>query len=199
MLSPAPLAFYGKLPWVGDFIARNIEYSQQQQIDQWLVAGFSALQEENPDWLDNYLLAPVWNFMIPAGVWTDTRIVGALMPSVDRVGRYFPFVVFFELDCQMDLVMVSHQLTALATIIPELLQCELVADDIHDFIAAHLNQATKNFSENNYLVAMDFDSLPCFSNEKSYWRKTQDGIIVEFDYAPSADAPLFKRLFGGDF
>ena len=41
-------------------------------------------------WLPIYLESPVWRFELAAGVCGQTEVVGLFLPSVDRVGRYFP-------------------------------------------------------------------------------------------------------------
>src|SRR4051794_31956021 len=41
-------------------------------------------------WLPAFLEAPVWRFLVPAGLCGARAAVGLMMPSVDRVGRYFP-------------------------------------------------------------------------------------------------------------
>ncbi len=50
------------------------------------------------DWLEHYLVAPAWHFMLPAGVWSPFPLAGTAIPSVDRVGRYFPLAVLTGLD-----------------------------------------------------------------------------------------------------
>jgi type VI secretion system protein ImpM len=46
-----------------------------------------------PDWLDAWLEAPIWNFALSPGVCGPDAAVGVWVPSVDRVGRYFPLMV----------------------------------------------------------------------------------------------------------
>jgi type VI secretion system protein ImpM len=85
---------YGKLPGLGDFVSRRLPRTVVDAIDGWLqsVIGDSrTLLGER--WLDCYLSAPIWRFVLGAGVVDDGLWPGALVPSVDRVGRYFPFVV----------------------------------------------------------------------------------------------------------
>jgi type VI secretion system protein ImpM len=41
-------------------------------------------------WLDAFLEAPVWRFVLPPGMCGPRAVVGLIMPSVDKVGRYFP-------------------------------------------------------------------------------------------------------------
>lgn len=44
-------------------------------------------------WLDLYLNAPLWRFWWSSSL-TGYGLAGAMMPSVDRVGRYFPLLAF---------------------------------------------------------------------------------------------------------
>jgi type VI secretion system protein ImpM len=49
-------------------------------------------------WLDRYLTAPVWRFILTPGVLGARGWAGVLLPSVDRVGRYFPLTVCASID-----------------------------------------------------------------------------------------------------
>ncbi|WP_164076542.1 type VI secretion system-associated protein TagF, partial [Stenotrophomonas maltophilia] len=44
------------------------------------------------DWTAVFLKAPIWRFWCGSSV-LGTSLIGALMPSVDGVGRYFPLTV----------------------------------------------------------------------------------------------------------
>jgi type VI secretion system protein ImpM len=44
-------------------------------------------------WLDAFLEAPVWRFILPPGLCGPRAAVGLIMPSVDKVGRYFPLTL----------------------------------------------------------------------------------------------------------
>lgn len=50
-------------------------------------------QKLGEDWLDYYLEAPVWYFALGAGNLDQQNWIGVMIPSVDRVGRYFPFAI----------------------------------------------------------------------------------------------------------
>ena len=45
-------------------------------------------------WQDHYLVAPIWRFWIGEHI-LGTTVAGALMPSVDQVGRYFPLSIMY--------------------------------------------------------------------------------------------------------
>lgn len=138
-MSAAPsLGVYGKLPTHGDFIQRNLPSHFVAQWDEWLqhfVAG--AKEKIGPDWLDIYLTSPIWRFALSHGVVDDARWAGILMPSVDQVGRYFPFTVALKIpEHQNPLEFLSLQSTwyagveelALQALAGDLLLDELVAE-----------------------------------------------------------------------
>lgn len=90
--------WYGKLPALGDFASRRLAPEWIAQWDAWLAAGLHQLRETSPDtWLADYLASPAWRFALLPGSLPDGSgdglRVGVLVPSVDRVGRYFPLVV----------------------------------------------------------------------------------------------------------
>lgn len=88
---------YGKLPALGDFVHRGMSRRQIEVWDEWLQGCISESRRELGDeWLDYYLEAPVWYFAAGAGNIDQQTWIGVLIPSVDRVGRYFPFSVMRE-------------------------------------------------------------------------------------------------------
>jgi type VI secretion system protein ImpM len=92
--APAQIGFFGKLPSHGDFVRRSLPPDLIKRWDDWLQSGLAASREAlGDDWLDCYLSSPIWRFCFSAGVCGDARWIGAMMPSVDRVGRYFPLTV----------------------------------------------------------------------------------------------------------
>ncbi|GAB7533761.1 type VI secretion system-associated protein TagF [Pseudomonas sp. 3A(2025)] len=91
--------FYGKLASRGDFVSRDLPPSFIQPWDQWLAAGLNASQQQlGNDWLPAYLVSPLWRFALAPGVCGPQAVVGVLMPSIDRVGRYFPLTVALPLE-----------------------------------------------------------------------------------------------------
>jgi len=90
---------FGKLPWLGDFVTRRLPHSFVEPWDDWLQRGMAATREALGEvWLDSFLTAPVWRFLLPAGSAGPAAMAGLLMPSVDRVGRYFPLTLASPLD-----------------------------------------------------------------------------------------------------
>lgn len=86
--------FYGKLPAYGDFIFRNLNTAFINPWDEWLQHFISGSREQiGEDWLNIYLTSPIWRFVLSPGVIDNNMWAGLMMPSVDRVGRYFPISI----------------------------------------------------------------------------------------------------------
>lgn len=92
--------WFGKLPGMGDFAHRRLPEAFRERWDGWLHDGLMRLRERHDDWTARYLEAPLWCFVLGRGVAGDRLWLGVLMPSVDGVGRYFPFTVAIEFDDQ---------------------------------------------------------------------------------------------------
>lgn len=93
------VGFYGKLPCRGDFLQRRAPQEFVDVWDAWLQEGLHKSREQLQDaWLQTYLTGPVWRFAFASGVCGTASYAGILVPSVDRVGRYFPLTVIAQLD-----------------------------------------------------------------------------------------------------
>lgn len=96
--------FFGKLASRGDFVSRGLRPELVDAWDRWLAAGIAASREQLAErWLDSYLVSPLWCFAVPAGLLGETALAGVMMPSVDRVGRYFPLSILHSLEADSDL------------------------------------------------------------------------------------------------
>jgi type VI secretion system protein ImpM len=92
------VGFYGKLPCRGDFLQRRAPQDFVDVWDAWLQEVIHESRERLQDgWLAAYLTGPVWRFVLSAGVCGRGSYAGVLVPSVDRVGRYFPLTVIAHL------------------------------------------------------------------------------------------------------
>ena len=86
--------FFGKVPSHGDFVARRLPAAFTGPWDAWLQAGLADSRARlGAAWLPTYLNSPIWRFALAAGVCGAQAWGGVMMPSVDRVGRYFPFTI----------------------------------------------------------------------------------------------------------
>ncbi|WP_058556676.1 type VI secretion system-associated protein TagF [Thiohalocapsa sp. ML1] len=90
----AAAGFFGKLPTLGDFVARRLPAQFVQPWDHWLTQGLAESRARlGDDWLDTYLVSPLWRFVLAPGIAGRMAWAGVMMPSVDRVGRYFPLTL----------------------------------------------------------------------------------------------------------
>ncbi|HEU4617908.1 MAG TPA: type VI secretion system-associated protein TagF [Gammaproteobacteria bacterium] len=91
--------FYGKLPARGDFVSRRMPNDFVERWDAWLQGALAESRADlGADWLEVYLTSPIWRFALAAGVCGEQGRLGVMMPSVDKVGRYFPLTA--TLGCE---------------------------------------------------------------------------------------------------
>ncbi|WP_225782365.1 type VI secretion system-associated protein TagF [Xenophilus sp. Marseille-Q4582] len=90
--------WFGKLPGMGDFAHRRLPEAFRERWDHWLQTGLLHLRQQHAqDWTARYLQSPLWFFVLAPQVAGARPWIGVLMPSVDGVGRYFPFTIACEL------------------------------------------------------------------------------------------------------
>ncbi|WP_313741716.1 type VI secretion system-associated protein TagF, partial [Pseudomonas sp.] len=132
------VGFYGKLACRGDFVSRGLSASFVEPWDQWLAAGLQTCRRQlGETWLEAYLVSPLWRFALAPGVCGPQATVGVVMPSIDRVGRYFPLTVAQSLAPQASLAAVVGGHDDWFERVEALLLASLEADaDFEAFIAA---------------------------------------------------------------
>jgi type VI secretion system protein ImpM len=102
-LADAP-GWFGKMPALGDFASRRLPSDWIDAWDGWLqrelVRSRAALGDDA--WLSLYLVAPVRRFWLAPGLLSGVAWLGVMMPSVDSVGRHFPFTLATPLPAGHD-------------------------------------------------------------------------------------------------
>jgi len=89
---------FGKIGAKRDFIAIATPRSFLEAWEPWLQAALSASRHQlGKDWQQAFLTAPVWRFWLGAAI-CGTTAVGAIMPSLDGVGRYYPLTLHAVAD-----------------------------------------------------------------------------------------------------
>jgi type VI secretion system protein ImpM len=84
---------FGKLPAKRDFVSYNIPRPFLNAWETWLQAAIAESRHAMEDkWTSIFLTQPIWNFWCGPGVFGQAA-AGAIMPSVDGVGRYFPLSI----------------------------------------------------------------------------------------------------------
>ena len=95
--TPQP-GFFGKLPARGDFVGRRLDQAFRTAFDEWLQKSIATSKRQlGTAWLPAYLNAPIWRFVLGPNLCGSMPTLGVMMPSVDRVGRYFPLVIAAQL------------------------------------------------------------------------------------------------------
>lgn len=90
--------FCGKLPIRPDFVTRGLPLAFVERWHDWIGDAMAAARDALGEaWLDAYLYAPIWRFVLPPGLAGESAMAGTLMPSVDAVGRYFPLTLVLPL------------------------------------------------------------------------------------------------------
>ncbi|GAA6197925.1 hypothetical protein NBRC116598_33700 [Pseudophaeobacter arcticus] len=90
---------FGKMPDVGDFFRINVAGGFVRVWDNWVQQLMMEGQAQYGAGFDShYMSAPLWRFTLAAGLAGPSKIMGVLMPSVDRVGRRFPLTLVLPLE-----------------------------------------------------------------------------------------------------
>jgi type VI secretion system protein ImpM len=84
---------FGKLGAKRDFIALATPRSFLEAWEPWVQSSLSASRHQLGErWQQAFLTAPVWRFWLGAGI-CGTTAVGAIMSSLDGMGRYYPLTL----------------------------------------------------------------------------------------------------------
>jgi type VI secretion system protein ImpM len=93
------IGYFGKMPKAGDFVARNVDTQVRDGFDRWLQASIGESRAQLKEgWLGSFLTAPIWRFLLNKQFADSRSVLGVMIPSVDKVGRYFPLTVLIELS-----------------------------------------------------------------------------------------------------
>lgn len=86
------VVWYGKLPSAADFVGRRMPHVIESEWDTWIRSGMDKLRHDGGHkWHERFVQCPVWFFICP--LQTGKLAAGAIAPSIDRVGRYYPITV----------------------------------------------------------------------------------------------------------
>lgn len=92
-----PIGFCGKIPSKGDFVQSDFSSDFLKHWNEWLQSVIAVSKEQlGQEWLNCYLTSPIWHFSLSPEVCCESSVMGTLIPSVDIVGRHFPFTVAIE-------------------------------------------------------------------------------------------------------
>jgi type VI secretion system protein ImpM len=87
-------SLFGKLSAKRDFIALSVPRDFLNTWEPWMQGCVSTSRENLGEaWLQAYLTVPIWRFWLGADICGAT-VLGALMSSLDGMGRYYPLTLF---------------------------------------------------------------------------------------------------------
>jgi type VI secretion system protein ImpM len=136
-------SLFGKLGAKRDFIALVTPRRFLEMWEPWIQACMSASRHQlGAQWQNAFLTAPVWRFWLGADI-SGTTVVGAIMPSVDGVGRYYPLTLLAMADP-------SHSVPP-----PDLNAQDQWFTAAEEFLLSTLDQA-KSFDE----ISTALDAMP---------------------------------------
>jgi len=164
-----PVGLFGKLPAHGDFIYRDLPTNFINTWDSWLQGFIGCSQEQmGESWLEIYLTSPIWRFAFSEGVIDQHAWAGIVLPSVDRVGRYFPFSIATRLPSTtnpLEVITESSWYEHIEAAALKALDGQLVLEDLLEEInrnplslaAAYIPAASKNMHQQGTVINMDFE------------------------------------------
>lgn len=150
---------FGKLPAHGDFVWQGLPGEFVTPWDQWQQRLMAAIQQQSPDgWLEAYLQNPLWRFVIRDSALGPYVWCGVMMPSVDAVGRYFPFTLAEALPIEVPLTSVVNSLSPWFEAVEELMLSALAKYASVDALTLAFDQLTLPFGFRGSEPAAVFDS-----------------------------------------
>ena len=86
--------YYGKIPDKGDFISKNLPISFTDPWHRWTKESIACSKQQlQQSWEESYLTAPLYHYVLSPGVCGNVMWLGVMMPSVDKIGRYYPMTL----------------------------------------------------------------------------------------------------------
>lgn len=188
MHSKNSVGFYGKLPAHGDFIYRNLPTSFINAWDAWLQGCVSCSQEQlGEGWLDIYLTSPIWRFAFSEGVIDERAWLGIVLPSVDRVGRYFPFSIVTPLAASanpLELIGQTEWFDAIEALALKALEGQISIDDLLEKINSYPCEYSENYALANTQSTFEANSIAA----------NNVGTIIKMDFSEQVPQSTYAHL-----
>lgn len=170
LTSANKIGFYGKLPIVGDFVHRRLPQDFVRPWDNWLQSALLTSHKQlGAEWKNRYLTSAIWRFILSAGLCGNKAVAGIMMPSVDKVGRYYPLTVATLFECALpisDLLTQENQwFESLEEVALNALENDL---SLHDFDSLIQATPAASFMKQTICDNQPFD----FMSGYSLWNTT---------------------------
>lgn len=196
MVSPG---FYGKLPVLGDFVSRRIDRDFINGWDEWLQSAIACSKEAlGEQWLESYLTSPIWRFVLSPGVCGSRARVGVMMPSVDRVGRYFPFTIVLSFDDIESVPLLSQQCDCWFENVESIALAALEEDLSVNQIDEMLNGVNNDCWRNQAFIRMqESDEIGQGIGKKAFLLQTRRSENVGNEHLLGLSHCLINECFSG--
>ena len=114
---PRRIGWYGKLPWVGDFVGRGLPAPWVRTWDAWLQRCLPVAEQRlgRAQLRQRLRGMATWQWLLPGPRKGEPAWSGVVSGSADRVGRVFPLLVAEGLDASAldDMLLTQLQARAL--------------------------------------------------------------------------------------
>jgi type VI secretion system protein ImpM len=198
--------WFGKVPALGDFVARRLPNAFRDRCDRWLSAGMVEGQRRfGTEWTERYLAFPIWRFAWFEQGASDGCWAGLLAPGADRVGRLFPLVVALPVDLTGERGMRLDALDSLLSRLENQVMTLLTDDDVDRFDLELQRASGPGASDDasavdSIAVRGLGDSIALAWMRETpgplalFWRSLPDGGRSTEIMRGALDAPAFLRL-----
>ena len=179
---------FGKVPQLGDFIRWRMPAYFADPWDAWLQQGLYQLQaSHSKHWLQYFLNCPIWHFVLSANVVGTSPWCGAMMPSVDAVGRYYPITI----ACRLPLTTNPLSLASCAQVWFQKVEhhlLQLLDDDFSDLshwdqqLITELNpipNASKQFQPQHTAFGEAWQLGLCEGLNAALWPEVLDALLLQ--------------------
>ncbi|MEX0365895.1 MAG: type VI secretion system-associated protein TagF [Ruegeria sp.] len=132
-MGQAGFGAFGKMPSVGDFFRLGVSPTFVQPWDEWIQRSMlDAAEALGTAWDSHYMSTPIWRFCLSPGLAGPQKMLGVLMPSVDRVGRRFPLTLAAPLTTEGSALLTHFRETELYSRLEDLALASLEDDMTRD-------------------------------------------------------------------
>lgn len=130
-VQPVVPGWFGKIPALGDFASRRLPEAFVAEWDHWLQEGLAQTRTDyGAQWQAIYLVAPILRFWLGPGTLDRQAWAGLMMPSADRVGRYFPLTLARPLPSLADALDAHAWYAALDAAARRVLDVQFTPEDL---------------------------------------------------------------------
>ena len=183
--------FYGKLPSLGDFASRRLQQDFISSWDSWLQSSLAVSQEVlGEQWLKYYLISPIWRFALSPGLCGKDAWLGIVMPSVDRVGRYFPLTIASKVNANTSLI---HTFSEASDWFEELETAAISALE-NDLAVEAFDSMVRNISPCESTLIKNINIMQADTQSPDHQPIEKSNIYLGFEYSDSRIEQMYPDI-----